>query len=95
MIWTIVSKGEMEVYAIPPVFQYYREVVGRENIRLAVVDDNDPLDFVMENDIVLLRTASKNLIDTIERKGVATTDCERVRRWALSALAYSMSQRRN
>lgn len=73
MIWTIVSKGEMEVYAIPPVFQYYREVVGRENIRLAVVDDNDPLDFVMENDIVLLRTASKNLIDTIERKGVATT----------------------
>lgn len=63
----------MEGYAIPPVFQYYREVVGRENIRLAVVDENDPLDFVMENDIVLLRTASKNLIETIERKGVATT----------------------
>lgn len=63
----------MEGYAIPPVFQYYREVVGRENIRLAVVDDNDPLDFVMENDIVLLRTASKNLIETIERKGVSTT----------------------
>lgn len=73
MIWTIVSKAEMEGYAIPPVFQYYREVIGRENIRLAIVDENDPLDFVREHDIVLLRTASKNLIETIERKGVTTT----------------------
>lgn len=73
MIWTIVSKAEMEGYAIPPVFQYYREVVGRENIRLAVVDEDDPLDFVGEKDIVLLRTASRSLIETIEAKGVATT----------------------
>ena len=73
MIWTIVSKAEMEGYAIPPVFQYYREVVGRENIRLAVVDEDDPLDFVGEKDIVLLRTASGSLIETIEAKGVATT----------------------
>lgn len=73
MIWTIVSKAEMEDYAIPPVFQYYREVVGRENIRLAVVDEDDPLDFVGEKDIVLLRTASGSLIETIEAKGVATT----------------------
>lgn len=73
MIWTIVSKAEMEGYAIPPVFQYYREVVGRESIRLAVVDEDDPLDFVGEKDIVLLRTASGSLIETIETKGVATT----------------------
>lgn len=73
MIWTIVSKAEMEGYAIPPVFQYYREVVGRENIRLAVVDEDDPLDFVGEKDIVLLRTASRSLIETIEAKGVPTT----------------------
>ena len=73
MIWTIVSKAEMEGYAIPPVFQYYREVVGRENIRLTIVDEDDPLDFVEEKDIVLLRTASRSLIETIEGKGVATT----------------------
>lgn len=73
MIWTIVSKAEMEGYAIPPVFQYYREVVGRENIRLAVVDEDDPLDFVGEKDIVLLRTASRSLIETMKAKGVATT----------------------
>ena len=63
----------MEGYAIPPVFQYYREVVGRENIRLAVVDEDDPLDFVGEKDIVLLRTASRSLIETMKAKGVATT----------------------
>lgn len=73
MIWTIVSKAEMEGYAIPPVFQYYREVIGRENISLSVVDEDDPLDFIRYGDLVLLRTASRKLIETIESKGVATT----------------------
>ena len=73
MIWTIVSKKEMEGYDIPPVFQYYREVIGRENIELAVVDENDKLDFVKEDDIVLLRTASEDLVSTITKKRVRTT----------------------
>ena len=73
MIWTIVSKAEMEGYKIPPVFQYYREVIGKENISLAVVDEDDPLDFVKPHDVILLRTASERLIESIERKGVAST----------------------
>lgn len=73
MIWSIVSKAEMEGYKIPPVFQYYMEVIGKENISLAVVDEDDPLEFVHEDDVVLLRTASKRLINTIKKKGVATT----------------------
>ena len=73
MVWSIVSKKEMEGYKIPPVFQYYREVIGKENIGLAVVDEDDPLVFVHEDDVVLLRTASKQLIDTIEKKGVCST----------------------
>lgn len=73
MVWTIVSKAEMGGYAIPPVFQYYREVVGKENIKLAVVEEDDPLDFVGQDDIVLLRTADERLITTIKNKGVRTT----------------------
>lgn len=82
MIWSVVTKKEMEEYNIPPVFQYYREVIGRENITLAVVDDNDPLTFVHDDDVVLLRSASKSLIETIERKGVKTT-AERFRTYEL------------
>ena len=73
MIWSIVSKDEMENYGTSNVFKFYREALGRENIKLTVVDETDSLDFVSEDDIVLLRTASKLLIDTIRKKGVKTT----------------------
>lgn len=73
MIWAIVSKDEMEGYNIPPVFQYYREVVGKENIQLAVVSEDDHLDFIQQNDVALLRTASDSLIRTIINKGINTT----------------------
>lgn len=73
MIWSVVSKEEMDGYAIPPVFKYYREVVGKENIKLAVVEESDPLDFVKPDDIVLLRTASPDLISSISRKKVRST----------------------
>ena len=73
MIWSIVSKDEMEGYSIPPVFQYYREVIGKDNIRLAVVDRNDPLEFVERGDVVLLRTVDENLIESIKRRGASTT----------------------
>lgn len=73
MIWSIVSKSEMEGYKIPHVFQYYSEVIGKENVSLAVVDDNDPLAFVHEDDIVLLRTANRNIIENIKKRGAMTT----------------------
>jgi D-alanine-D-alanine ligase len=73
MVWTIVSKEEMEGYKIPPVFQYYREVVGKNYIALAVVDENDPLTFVQEGDVVLLRSANKYIISTIKKRGIVTT----------------------
>ena len=63
----------MEGYSIPPVFQYYREVIGKDNIRLAVVERNDPLEFVERGDVVLLRTVDENLIASIKRRGAATT----------------------
>lgn len=73
MIWTVVSKAEMAGYVIPPVFQYYREVVGKENIELKVIDEDDPLDFVQEDDTILLRTASKSIVDTIKSKCLKST----------------------
>ena len=63
----------MDNYGTSNVFKFYREALGRDNIKLAVVDETDSLDFVSENDIVLLRTASKLLVDTIRKKGVKTT----------------------
>ena len=73
MIWSRVSKDEMEGYSIPPVFQYYREVIGKDNIRLAVVDRNDPLEFVERGDVVLLRTVDERLIEAIKSRGASTT----------------------
>lgn len=73
MIWSIVSKDEMDNYGTSNVFKFYREALGRDSIKLAVVDETDSLDFVSEDDIVLLRTASKLLVDTIRKKGVKTT----------------------
>lgn len=73
MIWSIVSKDEMDNYGTSYVFKFYREALGRDSIKLAVVDETDSLDFVSENDIILLRTASKLLVDTIRKKGVKTT----------------------
>ena len=73
MIWAVVTKDEMENYKIPPVFRYYREVLGKENINLVVVGEEDPLDFVAWSDMVLLRSANKRLIDTIHIKGLLST----------------------
>lgn len=73
MIWSVVTKEEMEGYGTSPVFRFYREAIGKDNIKLAVVDENDPLDFVGPNDIVLLRSANEHLINTIERKEIKST----------------------
>lgn len=73
MIWSIVSKAEMEGFGTSPVFRFYREALGKNNIKLAVVEENDKLDFVGEGDIVLLRSANPYLVKTIKEKGVRTT----------------------
>lgn len=73
MIWSVVSKSEMEGFGTSPVFRFYREALGKDNVQLAVVDENDNLDFVKEEDIVLLRTASGTLINTIKEKKFKTT----------------------
>lgn len=73
MIWSIVSKKEMEGFGTSPVFRFYREALGKDNIQLAIVDEDDPLDFVKEDDIVLLRTASEEIINTIRKKGIKST----------------------
>lgn len=77
MIWAIVSKDEMENYKIPPAFKYYREVIGKDNISLAVVDESDGLNFVdKDNDIVLLRSANKELIKKIKDNKLKSTSEE-------------------
>ena len=56
-----------------PTFRFQEEALGKENIRLAVVGEDDNLGFVGKDDIVLLRTASKALVDTIHKKGLKST----------------------
>lgn len=73
MIWSVVLKSEMEGFGTVPVFRHYQEAIGKDNIKLAVVEENDSLDFVKDDDIVLLRSANKALIDTIKRKNVTST----------------------
>ena len=73
MIWSVVTKEEMEGYKIPPVFHNYQEALGRDKISLAVVDATDDLSFVKRDDIVLLRTASHDLIKTIRNNGIKST----------------------
>lgn len=72
MIWSIVSKEEMDG-CNSPVFHFQEEALGKGNISLAVVEESNTLDFIKKGDIVLLRTASKSLVDTIRKTGVKTT----------------------
>lgn len=72
MIWSVVSKAEMKG-CTSPTFSFQEEALGKDNIKLAVVDEDDNLNFVDKDDIVLLRTASKALVDTIHKKGVKST----------------------
>lgn len=72
MIWMIITEvgkrdGTLET------FRFAREAFGKENIKLALVNDADKLDFVTKGDIVWLRTASEKLINTICQKGVKNT----------------------
>ena len=72
MIWSIVHTPEMQD-GTTPIFRFYQEVIGKENIRLAVVDEDDRLDFVSKDDMVLVRTANRRLWKTIRSKMVRST----------------------
>ncbi len=71
MIWMIITKEEMTGPFM--VFRFNEEALGRENIKLAVVDENDNLDFVNKGDIIISRTFNEKLLGTILSKGVRTT----------------------
>ena len=73
MIWSVVSKEEMGNSTTSPTFGDYSKEIGENNIKLAIVDESDKLDFVAPNDIVLLRTASRSLIESIKKRNSATT----------------------
>lgn len=73
MIWSIVEKREMENCGTNMVFRHYREALGKENVRLAVVNSDDPLDFVKEGDIVLCRFFDRILSETLKAKNIVNT----------------------
>lgn len=55
------------------VFCFNEEALGRENIKLAIVDVNDDLSFVHPDDIIISRTFERQLIETIKSKKVRNT----------------------
>ena len=72
MIWMIITEAEMGDGS-QHVFHFNEEALGRDNIKLAVVDENDELDFISQNDIVISRTFNRKLIEKIKYKGVKNT----------------------
>lgn len=83
MIWSVVSKAEMNGCTTSPTFGRYSKELGEDRIKLAVVDEDDSLDFVSSDDIVLLRTVSERLIDSIKKRGAKTT-AEEYRAYSLA-----------
>lgn len=72
MIWMIITDVEMGDGA-QHVFRFNEEALGRDNIKLAVIDENDGLNFISQNDIIISRTFNRKLIDKIKEKGVKNT----------------------
>lgn len=72
MIWSIVHKPEM-ADGTEPIFRYYREALGKDNVSLAVVEEDDPLDFVGPDDTILVRTANEKLQKAISKKDARNT----------------------
>lgn len=73
MIWSVVSKEEMLHCNSNPVFNYYKDALGKDNIKLGIVDETCNIDFVGKRDIVLLRTGSYALARRIKKAGVRST----------------------
>lgn len=73
MIWSVVSKEEMKSCTSSPTFVDYSREIGEDKVKLAVVEESDALEFVTPNDIVILRTASQDLVNAIKERGAYTT----------------------
>ncbi len=73
MIWSVVSKEEMKSCTSSPTFMDYSREIGEDNVKLAVVEESDALEFVTPNDIVILRTVSQDLVNAIKERGAYTT----------------------
>lgn len=56
-----------------PVFPYQEQALGTGNVKLAVFDQDEDLDFISDDDIILLRSVDKHIIDVINNKGVKST----------------------
>ena len=85
MIWSIVSKEEMNGCVSSPTFHQYSNALGVDRVKMAVVDEYDSLDFVSPTeDVVLLRTASNAIVRTLERKKIRST--------AESIMAYELAK---
>lgn len=82
MIWSIVHKPEM-ADGTEPIFRYYKEALGKDNVSLAIVDEDDCLDFVKPDDVILVRTMNEKLWKTISEKDARNT--------LESCLAYSLA----
>lgn len=68
----IITKEEM-ADGSQHVFRFNEEALGRDNIKLAVVEENDDLSFVKPDDIIISRTFNRNLIDRIKSSGARNT----------------------
>lgn len=55
------------------VFRFNEEALGRDNIKLAVVEENDDLSFVKSSDTVVSRTFNGALIEKIKKTGARNT----------------------
>lgn len=89
MIWMIITKEEMEDGA-QHVFRFNEEALGRDNIKLAIVEEDDGLNFVDEGDIIFSRTQNQKLLSTILRKKVKDT-AENFELYKLVKDKYSLS----
>ena len=67
----VITKAEMTGPFL--VYRFNEEAIGRENITLAVVDEDDPLDFVKDDDVIISRTFCKKLLHIILNKGCKST----------------------
>lgn len=63
MIWVINHISEYDESF--PTFRYYREVIGRENIRIYCAKDGETFDFLMSDDIVLLRSGDSSMVKSL------------------------------
>lgn len=63
MIWVINHVSEYDETF--PTFRYYREVIGRDNVKIFCAKDCEMFDFLTHDDIVLLRSGDRMMVDRL------------------------------